>query len=61
MKVAFFTEMNFKGKISRSFKNMRTEFAWMCKLDADHYNLKDTLFCFFTGVKLCRLLFNTTK
>jgi len=40
--VAFFTEMNFKGKIPRSFKNMRTEFAWMCKLDADHYNLKDT-------------------
>ena len=40
MKVAFFTEMGFKGKISRTHTNMRTEFAWMCKLDADHYNLQ---------------------
>ena len=37
MKVAFFTEMNFFGKISRTHENMRTEFAWMCALDADHY------------------------
>ena len=29
MKVAFFTEMGFNGKIPRTHKNMRTEFAWM--------------------------------
>ncbi len=37
MKIAFFTEMGFNGKISRSHDNMRTEFAWMCALEADHY------------------------
>jgi len=37
MKIAFFTEMGFRGKISRSHENMRTEFAWMCALEADHY------------------------
>jgi hypothetical protein len=37
MNIAFFTEMNFFGKISRTHENMRTEFAWMCALDADHY------------------------
>tara|TARA_B100000497_G_C7628446_1_gene377629 strand:- start:292 stop:1206 length:915 start_codon:yes stop_codon:yes gene_type:complete len=37
MKIAFFTEMNFKGKISRTHENMRTEFAWMCALNATHY------------------------
>ena len=42
MKIAFFTEMGFKGKISRNHTNMRTEFAWMVALDADHYNLGDT-------------------
>jgi len=39
MKVAFFTEMMFEGKISRTHENMRTEFAWMVALDADHYNI----------------------
>ena len=39
MKIAFFTEMGFEGKTSRSHPNMRTEFAWMCKLNADHYPL----------------------
>jgi len=42
MKIAFFTEMGFQGKISRTHENMRTEFAWMCTLEADHYNLQDT-------------------
>ena len=42
MKVAFFTEMGFNGKIPRSHPNMRTEFAWMVALDADHYNLNQT-------------------
>lgn len=40
MKIAFFTEMGFVGKIPRNHVNMRTEFAWMCALDADHYNIK---------------------
>lgn len=39
MEIAFFTEMGFQGKISRTHTNMRTEFAWMCALDADHYNI----------------------
>ncbi len=43
MSIAFFTEMGFKGKVSRTHENMRTEFAWMCALNADHYNINDTL------------------
>ena len=39
MNIAFFTEMGFEGKVSRTHENMRTEFAWMCALDADHYNI----------------------
>lgn len=41
MKIAFFTEMGFNGKIPRTHNNMRVEFAWMCALEADHYNIKD--------------------
>ena len=41
MKVAFFTEMGFRGKVPRTHPNMRTEFAWMVGLGADHYNLND--------------------
>lgn len=37
MKIAFFTEMGFVGKVGRNHPNMRTEFAWMCALKADHY------------------------
>ena len=37
MKIAFFTEMGFTGKIPRTHENMRTEFAWMCALNAMHY------------------------
>ena len=40
MSIAFFTEMGFEGKIPRNHSNMRTEFAWMCALNADHYNYK---------------------
>ena len=39
MKVAFLTEMGFNSKIPSTHTNMRTEFAWMCLLDAKHYNL----------------------
>lgn len=41
-KVAFFTEMRFQGKIPRNHPNMRTEFAWMVALNADHYNIWQT-------------------
>ena len=39
MKTAFLTEMGFNGKIPRDHTNMRTEFAWMFTLDADHFNI----------------------
>ena len=39
MNIAFFTEMEFQGKISRTHNNMRVEFAWMCALKADHWNI----------------------
>jgi hypothetical protein len=41
MKSAFLTEMNFRGKIPPTHTNMRTEFAWMCALQSDHYNIHD--------------------
>ena len=40
MKIAFFTEMGFQDKIPRNHNNMRTEFAWMCALQADHWNIQ---------------------
>ena len=40
MRIAFLTEMGFEGKISQDYPNMRTEFAWMYALDADHYNIR---------------------
>ena len=43
MKIAFFTEMGFGGKIPRNHDNMRTEFAWMCALDAEHYNINQAI------------------
>ena len=39
MKIAFFTEGNYQGKVPRDHSNMRTELAWMCTLNADHYNI----------------------
>lgn len=39
MRIAFFSELPFKGKIDRTYPNMRTEFAWMCALNADHIPL----------------------
>lgn len=38
-KIAFFTEMGFQGRVPRTHENMRVEFAWMCALQADHYNI----------------------
>lgn len=39
MKITFLTEMGFQGKILNDNTNMRTEFAWMNALDANHSNL----------------------
>jgi len=39
IKVAFLTEMGFEGKIPSNHSNMRTEFAWMHALDADHRHI----------------------
>lgn len=41
MKIAFVTEMGFTGKVSADHPNMRTEFAWMYALNADHYNINN--------------------
>ena len=37
MKIAFFSESNFDGKIPRHFENMRTEYAWYVGLGATHH------------------------
>ena len=39
MKIAFMTEMGFEGKVPSNHSNMRTEFAWMHALDADHRHI----------------------
>lgn len=39
MKVAFLSEMILKGKVPANYTNLRTEFAWMRALDAEHYPL----------------------
>jgi hypothetical protein len=41
MKSAFLTEMGFRGTIPHNHDNMRTEFAWMYALKADHFNIHD--------------------
>ena len=41
MNIAFLSEMGFSGKVSKNHPNMRTEFAWMHALDADHIPLID--------------------
>ena len=43
MKIAFLTEMEFEGKIPADHLNMRTEFAWMHALDANHFCIHDFL------------------
>lgn len=35
-KIIFLTEMGFTGKVPSNHRNMRTEFAWMNALDAEH-------------------------
>ena len=36
MKIAFFTEGGYFGKVPRNNPNMRTDQAWICALDAVH-------------------------
>lgn len=38
-RIVFLSQMGFMGKIPRSHRNMRVEFAQMCSLQADHYPL----------------------
>lgn len=40
MKVIFLSEMGFTGHVPATHPNMRTEFAWMHALDANHYNIR---------------------
>ena len=42
MNITFFTEMGFQGKVPRTHDNMRVEFAWMCALEADHWNINQS-------------------
>jgi hypothetical protein len=39
MEIAWFTEMNFDGKINRNHQNMRTEYAWWVAQNAIHHNI----------------------
>jgi hypothetical protein len=39
MKIAFFSESGFTGKIPRNHPNLRTELAWQVALDATHHPL----------------------
>ena len=43
MKIAFLTEMGFEGIIPSTHPNMRTEFAWMHALNADHFHMGNFL------------------
>lgn len=38
--IAFISELPFNGRVPRNHPHMRTEFAQMCALGADHYNYK---------------------
>lgn len=40
MRIIFLTEMGFEGKIPSQHNNMRTEFAWMHALNADHKHIR---------------------
>ena len=44
MKIAWFTEGGWTGKIPRNFKGMRNDSAWMCALDATHYPINSKIY-----------------
>ena len=37
MKIAFFSEGGYTGKVPRNNPNMRTDTAWVCALEATHH------------------------
>ena len=37
MKIAFFSEAGYMGKVPRNHPNMRTDVAWVCALNATHH------------------------
>ena len=37
MRLAFFTEGGYQGKVPRNHNNMRTDVAWVCALGANHH------------------------
>ena len=37
MKIGFFSEAGYEGKVPRNHPNMRTDVAWVCALDAIHH------------------------
>jgi hypothetical protein len=37
IKIAIFSEGGYQGKVPRNHPNIRTDMAWVCSLDADHY------------------------
>ena len=39
--ICFFSENGFSGRVPRDHPNMRTEFAWICSLDAVHHPIHD--------------------
>ena len=40
--IAFFTEGQYQGKVNRNNPNMRTDLAWICSLEADHWNINQS-------------------
>ena len=40
MKIAFFSEAGYSGKVLRDNPNMRTDVAWICALDAIHHPIE---------------------
>ena len=40
MKIAIFTEGGYQGKVPRNHTSIRTDMAWVCALDADHYPIE---------------------
>ncbi|MAG28289.1 hypothetical protein CMI47_22420 [Candidatus Pacearchaeota archaeon] len=39
MKIGFFSEAGYEGKVPRNHPNMRTDVAWVCALNATHHPL----------------------
>ena len=41
MKIAFFSEAGYEGKVQRDHPNMRTDVAWVCALGASHHPISN--------------------